>query len=298
MLNEGLKEYDFNPVTTTADARVVGFPMPGGAIGPNVHMMKEAGHPRPIQRGAGRVPGRREGRRRLDERHARQPAVLAAGVQQRAARPLEEDRTTATARPCSATSAARRCRPTRRSSRSPPSSSSKEPFDGDPLEAAPDSLAPAKAALEERGIADHRREHLPRRRGDRARQEHGAERGHPAPHRQAEDRPPAEEEGGAEAAAAAAAAPAPPPAPAVHRPGRPRPARWWRAARPARFRITIEPPAGAAAAAPRPPAAAAARPRTARRSSRPSRARSSWSRSRSRSATRSPRARSSPRSRR
>ena len=43
MLNEGMKEYDFNPVTTSADARVVGFPMPGGAIGPNVHMMKEAG---------------------------------------------------------------------------------------------------------------------------------------------------------------------------------------------------------------------------------------------------------------
>jgi pyruvate carboxylase subunit B len=43
MLNEGLSEYEFNPVTTTADARVVGFPMPGGAIGPNVHMMKEAG---------------------------------------------------------------------------------------------------------------------------------------------------------------------------------------------------------------------------------------------------------------
>jgi pyruvate carboxylase subunit B len=43
MLNEGMAEYDFNPVTTTADARVVGFPMPGGAIGPNVHMMKEAG---------------------------------------------------------------------------------------------------------------------------------------------------------------------------------------------------------------------------------------------------------------
>ena len=43
LLNEGLKEYEFNPVTTTADARVVGFPMPGGAIGPNVHMMAEAG---------------------------------------------------------------------------------------------------------------------------------------------------------------------------------------------------------------------------------------------------------------
>lgn len=43
MLTSALSEYDFDPVTTAADARVVGFPMPGGAIGPNVHMMKEAG---------------------------------------------------------------------------------------------------------------------------------------------------------------------------------------------------------------------------------------------------------------
>ena len=43
LLEEGLSAYDFNPVTTTCDARVVGFPMPGGAIGPNVHMMKSAG---------------------------------------------------------------------------------------------------------------------------------------------------------------------------------------------------------------------------------------------------------------
>lgn len=43
LLIEGLQDYDFDPVTTTPDARVVGFPMPGGAIGPNVHMMKEAG---------------------------------------------------------------------------------------------------------------------------------------------------------------------------------------------------------------------------------------------------------------
>lgn len=43
LLQESLSEYDFDPVTTTPDARVVGFPMPGGAIGPNVHMMKEAG---------------------------------------------------------------------------------------------------------------------------------------------------------------------------------------------------------------------------------------------------------------
>jgi len=43
ILNDGLKDYDFNPTTTTADARVLGFPMPGGAIGPNVHMMVKAG---------------------------------------------------------------------------------------------------------------------------------------------------------------------------------------------------------------------------------------------------------------
>jgi pyruvate carboxylase subunit B len=43
MLSDALREYDFDPATTTADARVISFPMPGGAIGPNVHMMKEAG---------------------------------------------------------------------------------------------------------------------------------------------------------------------------------------------------------------------------------------------------------------
>ena len=43
ILNDSLKDYNFNPATTTADARVLGFPMPGGAIGPNVHMMVKAG---------------------------------------------------------------------------------------------------------------------------------------------------------------------------------------------------------------------------------------------------------------
>jgi pyruvate carboxylase subunit B len=43
LLTDRLSEYEFDPTTTTADARVVNFPMPGGAIGPNVHMMKEAG---------------------------------------------------------------------------------------------------------------------------------------------------------------------------------------------------------------------------------------------------------------
>ncbi len=43
MLSELMKDYAFNPATTTPDPRVLGFPMPGGAIGPNVHMMEKAG---------------------------------------------------------------------------------------------------------------------------------------------------------------------------------------------------------------------------------------------------------------
>jgi pyruvate carboxylase subunit B len=43
LLEEGLNDYEFNAATTTIDARVLGFPMPGGAIGPNVHMMVKAG---------------------------------------------------------------------------------------------------------------------------------------------------------------------------------------------------------------------------------------------------------------
>ncbi|TFH65696.1 MAG: hypothetical protein E4G90_05815, partial [Gemmatimonadales bacterium] len=43
MTTDLMADYDFNPTTTSADARVLGFPMPGGAIGPNVHMMVKAG---------------------------------------------------------------------------------------------------------------------------------------------------------------------------------------------------------------------------------------------------------------
>jgi pyruvate carboxylase subunit B len=43
LLAHGLEQYEFDPTTTTPDARVLGFPMPGGAIGPNVRMMKDAG---------------------------------------------------------------------------------------------------------------------------------------------------------------------------------------------------------------------------------------------------------------
>jgi pyruvate carboxylase subunit B len=43
MLSKALEDYEFDPAATTADARVLGFPMPGGAIGPNIHMMVKAG---------------------------------------------------------------------------------------------------------------------------------------------------------------------------------------------------------------------------------------------------------------
>src|SRR5690606_34043022 len=43
MLTADMKDYAWNPTTVAADARVVGFPMPGGAIGPNIHMMEKAG---------------------------------------------------------------------------------------------------------------------------------------------------------------------------------------------------------------------------------------------------------------
>ncbi len=43
MTTDLMADYAFNPTTTSADARVLGFPMPGGAIGPNVHMMVKAG---------------------------------------------------------------------------------------------------------------------------------------------------------------------------------------------------------------------------------------------------------------
>ncbi|MEN8149911.1 MAG: biotin/lipoyl-containing protein [Planctomycetota bacterium] len=151
MLNDGLSEYEFNPVTTTADARVVGFPMPGGAIGPNVHMMKEAGildrysevlaeFPVVVKAGGAWTsvtPGSQQywqqafnnvllGRwKKIAEGYGK--AVLGYFGKT----PLPSD-------PEVVKVAAEQLE--------------KEPFDGDPLEAAPDSLEPAKKALEERGI--------------------------------------------------------------------------------------------------------------------------------------------------
>ncbi len=151
MLNEGLSEYEFNPVTTTADARVVGFPMPGGAIGPNVHMMREAGildrygdvlaeFPVVVKAGGAWTsvtPGSQQywlqafnnvllGRwEKINDGYGK--AVL--GYFGRP--PLKPD-------PKVVEIASEQLE--------------MQPFEGDPLEAAPDSLGPAKKALEERKI--------------------------------------------------------------------------------------------------------------------------------------------------
>ena len=151
MLNEGLKEYFFNPVTTTADARVVGFPMPGGAIGPNVHMMTEAGilH-------------------KYDEVLAEFPVVVKAGGAWTSVTPGSQQywlqafnnvlhgrwekindgygkavlgyfgKTPLPPDPQVVEIAAKQLE--------------KPPFSGDPLDAAPDSLGPAEEALKERGL--------------------------------------------------------------------------------------------------------------------------------------------------
>jgi len=151
MLNEGLAEYDFNPVTTTADARVVGFPMPGGAIGPNVHMMKEAGildrysdvlaeFPVVVKAGGAWTsvtPGSQQywlqafnnvllGRwEKMNDGYGK--AVL--GYFGRPPLPPDPDVVKIAAEQLEM-----------------------PPFDGDPLEAAPDSLAQAEEALKERNL--------------------------------------------------------------------------------------------------------------------------------------------------
>jgi pyruvate carboxylase subunit B len=150
-LEDGLGEYEFDPVTTSADARVVGFPMPGGAIGPNVHMMKEAGildryaavlaeFPVVVRAGGAWTsvtPGSQQywlqafnnvllGRwKKINEGYGR--AVL--GYFGRP--PLEPD-------PEVVRRAAEQLH--------------LEPSSGDALEAAPDSLGPAEQALRERGL--------------------------------------------------------------------------------------------------------------------------------------------------
>ena len=152
LLDEGLAEYEFNPVTTTADARVVGFPMPGGAIGPNIHMMSEAGildkysevlaeFPVVVKAGGAWTsvtPGSQQywlqafnnvllGRwKKIEAGYGR--AVL--GYFGRPPLPPDPEVVKAAAEQLEL-----------------------EPFDGDPLEAAPDTLTKAEEALRARGLA-------------------------------------------------------------------------------------------------------------------------------------------------
>ncbi len=151
LLDEGLKDYAFNPVTTSADARVVNFPMPGGAIGPNVHMMAEVGilhrygevlaeFPEVVRAGGGWTsvtPGSQQywlqafnnvlhGRwQKIDAGYGR--SVL--GYFGRTPEPPD---------PAVIKIAAEQLK--------------LEPFAGDPLEEAPDSIAAAEAALRDRQL--------------------------------------------------------------------------------------------------------------------------------------------------
>jgi pyruvate carboxylase subunit B len=151
LLAEGMKDYAFNPTTTAADARVLGFPMPGGAIGPNVHMMVKAGildkysevleeFPVVVEAGGAWTsvtPGSQQywlqafnnvmyGRwEKIEAGYGK--AVL--GYFGRT--PLEPD-------PAVVKKASEQL--------------GLEPFDGDPLEAAPVNIEPAKQALKDNGL--------------------------------------------------------------------------------------------------------------------------------------------------
>jgi pyruvate carboxylase subunit B len=151
LLLEGLKDYEFDPVTTTPDARVVGFPMPGGAIGPNVQMMKEAGildryssvlaeFPVVVKAGGAWTsvtPGSQQYwlqafNNVLHGRWSKIDAGYGHAVLGYFGRtPLRPD-------PHVVAAASRQL--------------GKPPFDGDPLEAAPDALAQADQALRDRGL--------------------------------------------------------------------------------------------------------------------------------------------------
>ncbi len=153
LLTEGLAAYEFNPITLAADARVVDFPMPGGAIGPNVQMMKQAGildrysevlaeFPVVVEAGGGWTsvtPGSQQywlqafnnvlhGRwKKIDAGYGR--SVL--GYFGRPPEPPDPDVVRTAAEQLKL-----------------------EPFDGDPLEKAADSLGPARAALRAHGLTE------------------------------------------------------------------------------------------------------------------------------------------------
>ena len=152
ILQDLMQEYNFNPTTTTADARVLGFPMPGGAIGPNVHMMVKAGilekysevlaeFPIVVEAGGAWTsvtPGSQQywlqafnnvmyGRwKKIDPGYGR--SVL--GYFGRTPLPPDPEVVKIASEQLEL-----------------------EVFEGDPLDAAPNNIEPAKQALEERGLA-------------------------------------------------------------------------------------------------------------------------------------------------
>jgi len=195
-LDEGLKEYSFNPVTTSADARVVNFPMPGGAIGPNVQMMAEARilhrygevlaeFPEVVRAGGAWTsvtPGSQQywlqafnnvlhGRwKKIDPGYGR--SVL--GYFGRTPEPPDPEVIKIAGEQLKL-----------------------EPFAGDPLEKAPDSIALAEDALRERNLplTEEKIFLVGAARRHRARQEHGTERRHPVADRQGQGQPAAQGEG-------------------------------------------------------------------------------------------------------
>jgi pyruvate carboxylase subunit B len=151
LLTEGLADYAFNPITLAADARVVDFPMPGGAIGPNVHMMAAAGI---LDRYA--------------EVLAEFPVVVKAGGAWTSVTPgsqqywLQAFNNVLHGRWTKIDPGYGRSvlgyfgRPPEPPDPSVVRAASEQlgldPFEGDPLDKAVDSLAPAEAALRERGL--------------------------------------------------------------------------------------------------------------------------------------------------
>ena len=91
MTTDLMADYDFNPTTTSADATGAGLPHAGRRHRPERPHDGEGRNPGQVLGSSGRIPGGGGSRRRLDQRDAGQPAVLAPGLQQRHVRPLGED---------------------------------------------------------------------------------------------------------------------------------------------------------------------------------------------------------------
>ena len=149
---KALKDYEFDPADHHGGRPRARLPDAGRRDRSQRPHDGQGRHPRTLQRGAGGVAGRRRGRRRVDQRHAGQPAVLAAGLQQRPVRALEEDRRRLRQGRARLLRSDRRCRPIRRSCRHRAEQLDLPPFDGDPLEAAPNNIGRCQDALRQAGL--------------------------------------------------------------------------------------------------------------------------------------------------